>query len=332
MAEIVRTDMHIETSDGYSIAIREVKSTGRQDRVPMILLHGTRIPGLSEFDLPVENGSLAADLAAKGHVVYILDARGFGRSQRPAAMDLPPVPGADPLVRSIEITRDLDAAANHLLKATGQKTVGLFGWGVGGTCCAMYAALWPEKVSHIILYTVIYGGTADHPTFTIGSQWDDPENPGQFNQKKFGNYTYNALDMLGHHWDKQIPIDDKDAWRDPAMVAAFGQALIDGDPTAKDRNPPTYRSPNGMLEDLYRMGCKGEKLIHAGQIYCRVMIVKPEYDDLCRLTDMEVFMNDLNHAEEVVLYAPKNTTHYVLLDRPERGRTALLDRMDSFLG
>ena len=86
-----------------------------------------------------------------------------------------------------------------------------------------------------------------------------------------------------------------------------------------------------MLEDLYRMGCNGETLFHASQIYCKVMIAKPEFDNLCRMTDMEVFMRDLVHAEEVVLWAEKNTTHYVLLDRPERGRANLLARMDDFL-
>jgi pimeloyl-ACP methyl ester carboxylesterase len=195
----------------------------------------------------------------------------------------------------------------------------------------MYAALWPEKVSHIVLYTMIYGGVGDHPQFTIGSIWDDPDNPGQFNQKRFGNYAFNSLELLDKHWNEQIPIEDKNAWRDPAMVEAFRQALIDGDPTARDRDPPTYRSPNGMLEDLYRMGCSGEKLVNANQIYCKVMIVKPEFDTLCRMTDMEVFMKDLVHAEEVVLWAEKNTTHYVLLDRPERGRDRLLSGIDNFL-
>ncbi|MGR3661146.1 MAG: alpha/beta hydrolase [Paracoccaceae bacterium] len=331
MTDIVRRDFHIKTEDGFSIAIREVKQAGGGGKVPMILLHGTRIPGLSEFDLPVENGSLSADLAAKGHVVYIVDARGFGRSERPAAMDKPPVPGAPSLVRSIEITRDVAAATDHLLQATGQDKVALFGWGVGGTVCAMYAALWPEKVSHIILYTMIYGGVGDNPKFKIGSIWDDPEHPGRFNQAKFGNYTFNSLELLSEHWDTQIPIEDKDAWRDPEMVKAFGQALIDGDPTAKDRNPPTYRSPNGMLEDLFLMGCNGTKLFHASQIYCKVMVVNPEYDNLCRSTDMAVFAEDLVHAEEVDIYAPPNTTHYILLDRPERGRDALLQRMDGFL-
>lgn len=331
MTDITRRDFHVETVDGYSIAIREVRSD-RADRVPMILLHGTRIPGLSEFDLPVANGSLAADLAARGHVVYIVDARGFGRSERPAAMDKPPVPGADPLVRTIEITRDLDAATEHLREASGHDRVGLFGWGVGGTCCAMYSALWPDKVSHIILYATIYGGAGDQPSFQIGSIFDDPDNPGRFNQKKFGNYAFNSLDLLDVHWNKQIPIDDKDAWRDPAMFQAFRQALIDGDPTAADRDPPTYRSPNGMLEDLYRMGCNAQKLFHASQIYCKVMIVKPEYDTLCTPADLKVLMADLEHAEEVVLWAEKNTTHYVLLDRPERGRDSLLASMDRFLG
>lgn len=329
MSDVVRKDFHVKTVDGYSVAIREVRSD-KTDRVPMILLHGTRIPGLSEFDLAVEHGSLAADLAAKGHVVYILDARGFGRSERPAAMDEPPVPGADPLVRTIEITRDVDAAVEHLRAATGRDEVGLFGWGVGGTCCGMYAALWPEKISHIVLYTVIYGGAGDQPSFQIGSIWDDPDNPGHFNQKRFGNYTFNSLEVLDRHWNEQIPIEDKDAWRDPAMFEAFRQALIDGDPTAKDRDPPTYRSPNGMLEDLFLMGI-GHKLVDASQVYARVMIVRPEFDTLSRKDDMDALAADLINAKEVLYWQPENTTHYILFDRPERGRDAMLGEMEAFL-
>lgn len=331
MSEITRKDFHIKTADGMSIAIREVRAADGNSRTPMIMLHGTRIPGLSEFDLDVPNGSLAADMAEKGHVVYILDARGFGRSERPKAMEEPPVPGADALVRIMEMTRDLEAAVEHLRTNTGWGKVSLFGWGAGATCCAMYASLWPEKISHIMLYCMTYGGVGDSPTFKIGSKWDDPNNPGKFNKQAFGNYQYNTIELLDHHWNTGIPIEDKDAWRDPAMLDAFRQALLDGDPTSMDRDPPSYRSPNGMLEDLYRMGALGEKLFHASQVYCRVMIIKGATDALCRTTDMNVFVEDLVHAEEVVFYAPPNTTHYILLDRPERGRIALLERMDEFM-
>lgn len=331
MPEILRKDFHVRTRDGYNIAIREVRPDGPADRVPIILLHGTRIPGLSEFDLPVENGSLSADLAAKGHVAYIVDARGYGRSDRPAAMEEPPVPGAPSLARSIEITRDIEAAMDHLIEATGQQKVALFGWGVGGTICAMSAALWPEKVSHVIGYMMIYGGAAQHPFINIGSKWDDPDNPGHFNKKAFGNYAWNSLELLDYHWNNHIPIENKDEWRDPAMFQAFRQALIDNDPRSGEFDPPQYRSPNGMLEDLYTMGGRVETLFSATQIYCKVMMVAAEHDDLCQPADMHAFMDDLVNAEEVVYWRQPNTTHYIILDRPERGRTAMLERMDTFL-
>lgn len=328
---ILRKDFHVETSDGVQIAIREVRPDGPANRVPIILLHGTRIPGLSEFDLSVPNGSLSADLAEKGHVCYILDARGFGRSERPVEMEEVPKPNTKSLSRSIEITRDVDAAVNHLRDTTGQDKVALFGWGVGGTIMAMYAALWPEKVSHVLGYMMIYGGTASHPFIKIGSKWDTPDNPGHFNKKDFGNYQWNSLAILDHHWDELIPIEDKDAWRDPAMLDAFREALIDGDPKSRDQDPPLYRSPNGMLEDLFTMGGRGETLFSASQIYCKVMIIGAEFDDLCQASDMKVFINDLVNAEEVVHWRKPNTTHYILLDRPERGKADLLEGMDAFL-
>ena len=331
MTDIQRSDFFVETVDGVRIAIREVRSDGVPDRVPMVLMHGTRIPGLSEFDLPVENGSLAADLAAKGHVCYIADARGFGRSERPPEMDAPPLPGAKSLARSIEITRDVDAAVDHLLASTGQSRAAIFGWGVGGTIAAMYAALWPEKVSHIIGYMMIYGGAGTHAQFGPGSAWDDPENSGHFNKAAWGNYAWNGLELLDVHWDRQIPIRDKSAWRDPAMLEAFRQALIDGDPLAATRDPPQYRSPNGMLEDLFIMGARTEPLFSASQVYCNVMIARGEYDGLCRVEDMEAFMGDMSNAESVVFWNRPDTTHYVLLDRPERGRDDLLRALDAFL-
>lgn len=331
MTTILRHDFHIRTRDGVRVAIREVRRDGPADRVPLVMLHGTRIPGLSEFDLDVPGGSLAADMAARGHVCYILDARGFGRSERPAAMEKPPVPFAASLVRSTEITRDVEAAVDHILANTGQARAALMGWGVGGTVASIYATLWPEKVSHIIGYAMIYGGVAGHPNFRPGSKWDDPEHPGRFNKRDFGNYQWNSLDLLDQHWNKQIPVADKDSWRDPAMFRAFRQALIDGDPKGRQMDPPMYRSPNGMLEDLWTMACRGETLFSATHITCKFMIARGEYDELCRVADMEALIDDLVNAEEVVFFNHPNATQYILLDRPEHGRDALLARMDSFL-
>lgn len=328
--EIVRTDFTVKTADGVAVAIREVRRSGPAARTPMVLLHGTTIPGLSEFDLPVPGGSLAEDLAVQGHIVYVLDARGFGRSERPAEMDEPPT-ATRPLVRTIEITRDLEAAVDHLRAAAGQDRVGILGWGLGGTCAGMFAALRPEKVSHVVFYAVVYGGAAGNPLFRDSARWDDPAHPYRLNPANFGNYKFNELSGLESHWDRLIPVEDKAAWRDPAMLAAFQQALLDGDPTSRDRTPPSYRSPNGMFEDLHLMGAHGQRLFHASQIYAKVMIVRAEHDDLSQKADIDVLVDDLCHAEEVVLWEPEGATQYLILDRPEHGRDEMLQRLSGFL-
>lgn len=327
MTEIHRSDSKVRTVDGVNIAVRAVTADAPA-RTPMVMLHGTRIPGISEFDLPVPNGSLAADLALLGHACLIPDARGFGGSDRPAAMALPPAQSR-PIARSIEITRDVDAAVDKLRRTSGFERVALMGWGVGATVMLMYAALWPEKVSHLVLYNVLYGGGTAHPRYR-DHPLEDPARPGQFNAAHYGGYSYNSPDMLLQKWDKSIPIADKDAWRDPAVAAAFAQALLDGDPTSSERSPPSYRSPNGMLEDSFFMG-RGDKLVHASQVYCKVLIIRPELDYFSRPEDISSLRDDLVNAEGVELWEPENATHYIILDRPERGRSDAIKKIADFI-
>src|SRR5690606_24173633 len=87
-AEIIRRDFKVLTVDGVNIAVREARpSAAVSAKTPMVLMHGTRIPGISEYDLPVPGGSLAESLATAGHICFIPDARGFGRSDRPPQMN-----------------------------------------------------------------------------------------------------------------------------------------------------------------------------------------------------------------------------------------------------
>lgn len=105
--QVARTDFHVLTSDGVQIAVREVRRSASEakKRPPVILVHGLRVPGIASFDLPVPGGSLAADLAKSGFVVYVMDARGYGNSTRPEAMDRPPAE-TRPLSRAYEVVRE----------------------------------------------------------------------------------------------------------------------------------------------------------------------------------------------------------------------------------
>lgn len=326
---ILRRDHRVVTVDSVNIAVREVRACGPVEAgTPILLMHGTRLPGVSEFDLQVEDASVAEHFARRGHVSFVPDARGFGRSDRPVAMSLPPS-ASRPLGRCLELTRDVDAAVNLMRRACNVERVAMLGWGIGGTLLLAYAALWPEKVSHLVLYSTLYGGASEHPRYR-GAGLADPANPLRFNAQRFGGYNFNPLHALIEKWDNSIPIEDKAAWRDPRVAEAFVQALVDGDPTTDHRSPPTFRSPNGMLEDSFYIGI-GEKLVHANQVYCKVLIVRPSLDYFSRKEDVAELRRDLVNAEQVTCWEPENTTHFVLLDRAERGRDATIDRIVKFL-
>ena len=330
MNEVGRRDFKVRTTDGVHVAIREVTpgDGSRAGAVPIILLHGTRIPGLSEYDLPVPGGSLVEDLAQAGHVSLILDARGFGRSDRPASMNQPPET-SKPYARCMQIVRDVDAAVDAAPKGGTDGRVALMGWGVGATIMLMYAAMWPEKVSHVIMYNALYGGDTSHARYE-GHKLEDPQHAGRFNSGHHGGYSFNDPGMLLKKWDDSIPIADKDRWRDPAVAAAFAQALLDGDPTSAERDPPSYRSPNGMLEDSFYIG-KGKKLVDACLVQAKVLIIRPGLDYFSRPDDIAALRTDLVNAERVELWEPPNATHFVIMDRPERGRDDAIATITSFL-
>src|SRR5207244_4901404 len=124
-----RTDFYALTSDGFQIAVREVKiSTNRGIKTPpIILVHGARVPGIASFDLPVAGGSLAEDLAKGGFPTYLMDARGYGGSTRSKAMDLPPEENR-PLSRAYEVVRDIAAVVGGGPHRNSTNQIALFRW------------------------------------------------------------------------------------------------------------------------------------------------------------------------------------------------------------
>lgn len=69
-----------------------------------------------------------------------------------------------PLVRSNQVVRDIGAAVNWIEKHSDVRTIALVGWATGGLWAGYYASLYSEKVSHLVLYNTLYGGTAQHHT------------------------------------------------------------------------------------------------------------------------------------------------------------------------
>lgn len=301
---LVRTDVQVPGADGMSIGVREVRSRrATQDR-PVLLIHGARVPGIPSFDLPVEGGSLAGDLARAGHRVLIVDARGYGASTRPAAMSQPPEESL-PLTTGDQVVRDIEAVVDWL----DEPSVDIVGWATGGHWPAWYAS--------------------GHPTLGRGSSYEDPERPGEFDDA-IGGYRLATGPSLMPSWDNSIPGEDKSQWRDPKVAEIYQREALASDPTSAQRTPPSFRAPTGALKDSFYLAT-GRNLWDADAITARTLVLRSEYDFWSRPEDVSTLVRDLDNARSVRAVTLRHATHYAHLDRTNRGCGQFLAEVKSWL-
>jgi len=328
---VVRQDFTVHEAREVRLFVREVlPQPPVSNPPPILLIHGARVPGVPSFDLEVPGGSLAADLASRGMAVYVMDVRGYGRSTRPKEMDEPPS-NRTALVRSSAAVRDIGALVDWIRERRHREKVALFGWATGGQWAGYYASLFPEKVSALIMLNSLYGAKSEHPTMGHGSGMEDKARPGHFNLAACGTYRLNDEKSLFGAWDRSIPVENKDEWRDPNVARAYAASALASDPTSSTRTPPSFRSPCGALEDSFYLAT-GRQLWDASLITAPTLILGSERDFWSRPEDRKLLEDHLVHAAKVKAIVLKGATHFVHLDRPEHGRQVMIEEMVNFVG
>jgi len=327
---VVRTDAMAAGPPGIAIFIREVLGRAPSSSVaPLLLVHDTPAAGAASFDLGVPGGSLAADLADAGVRVYLMDARGYGRSSRAPRLASPPRPGV-PLTRASEVVEDIGAAVDWIRQRTRAPKVALLGWGAGGHAVGQFAARRPEVVAAVVFYNTLYGGGPEHPLVGKASELADPARPGRINRATVGAYRFYDATAILNPWDQSIPGANKAAWRDPQVAAAYVAAVLASDPGGPPQRPPAVRVPTGPLADAFEI-TTGRQAWDAGLVRAPALIVFSERDFWSRAEDRDRLKAHLINAGEVQVVTLAGATHYAHLDRPERGRQALLDALKAFL-
>ncbi len=316
--------------EGLQIYVREVVPHKAAAGIPPVLLvHGARVPSLASFDLQVPGGSLAADLAAAGLRVYLMDVRGYGRSTRPPRMSEPPVPGA-PLVRASDAIEDIGTIVDWIRARTKAPAVAIVGWAVGGHWSGLFATRYPAKVAALVLHSTMYGGGTNHPAYGTGSDLEDPARKGRFAQGALGAYRLNDAASLLRDWDSSIPVADKSAWRDPQVAAAYVREALASDPTSATRTPPAFRAPAGALADTFDVA-SGKQVWDAGLLQSRTLVIAGSRDFWSRAEDRDRLRAHLVNAPGSEIVTIPDATHFVHLDRPARGRDEFLKAVIAFL-
>jgi pimeloyl-ACP methyl ester carboxylesterase len=153
--------------------VREKAQSGRRGKAPVVLIvGGSTISAVPDFDLQFENYSWMDYLAAAGFDVFVMDVTGYGLSPRPMMDDpcnnstfdqlsyLIPKPLAQACLpsypfqlTSLESDSDeIDTVVEYLRRVRNVDQVNLVAWSRGGDRAGRYSALHPEKVDKLFLY------------------------------------------------------------------------------------------------------------------------------------------------------------------------------------
>src|SRR6185437_9803615 len=311
----VKNDMQIDGLDpGIKLFLREKMPQGNMQFTNnniVLILHGATSPSTCDFDLQYKDYSWADWLVKRGYVVYMLDYRNYGGSTREKAMDEPPSKNL-PVTRSYLALRDIEAAVSYIKGARKVDKVSLIGWSWGAMMAGYYASLHSENVQKLVLYAPLYNFN-DHTNLGPGSGLQDKRKPTEFNFA-LGAYRLGSEAANTGRWNGEIPVANKDEYRDPAVPAAFWNECLATDPTSNDRTPASLRAPNGVLEDSFYQAT-GRPLWNAANIYAPTLVIGGDFDTWSFQEDREGLMKALVHAPIKHNVLIHDATHFVIFEK-----------------
>ena len=239
--KITKTDTQIDALDpGIKMVPAGKMAEGNTqftDNV-ILFLHGATGPSTCDFDLSYKDYSWADLLVREGYVVYMGDYRNYGYSTREPAMDEPAAKNA-PLSRSYLALRDIEAMVDHINRTHNVRKVTLIGWSWGAMMAGYCSSLHSENVQKLVLYAPLYNFN-DDTNLGPGSALQNKRKPREFNFA-LGAYRVASEAANTGRWNGEIPVDNKDEYRDAALPAEFWKECMATDPTSNTRNPPSLR-------------------------------------------------------------------------------------------
>ena len=314
-AKTVKQDYFIDAVDpGIKLFVRSKMAEGQTqftDDNIVLFVHGATYPSTPDFDLQYKDYSWADWMVDKGYVVYMFDKRNYGFSTREKAMD-EPAANNKPVSRSHLVIRDIGAVVDHIRNKHKVTKVSLIGWSWGAMTAGYYTSLHSEKVRTLVMYAPAYAFPL-HTNLGPGSGLQNKRKPYEFN---YGMGAYRLGSKAGNdgRWDGEIPVADKNSYREEGVRDAFALEALKTDPTTESRNPPALRAPNGVMEDTF-MQATGRRIWNASSIYVPTLVIAGEFDTWSYPEDREGLMRDLTNAPVKKHSLIRNATHFVLFEK-----------------
>jgi pimeloyl-ACP methyl ester carboxylesterase len=228
----------------------------------VLYVHGSTYPAETAFDLPLDGVSWMEYIAKAGYDVWLVDLRGYGRSDRPKEMD-GPASAHEPLMRTPDAVEDVGSAVSHILKTRGLSKLNLIGWSWGTTIMGMYTAQHNERVAKLVLYAPQWLRT--EPSLT------DKGGP-------LGAYRVVSIGEAKERWLKGVAADKRDALIPAGWFEQWAKATFETDPWGTQQEPKKLRAPNGTVADSRDFWASGKPRYDPSEIKVPTLIVHAEWD------------------------------------------------------
>jgi len=278
----------------------------------VLFVHGSTYPAETAFDLPLNGLSWMEYIAKAGYDVWLVDLRGYGRSDRPKEMDAPAA-AHEPLMRTPEAVEDVSSAVNHILSVRKIAKLNLIGWSWGTTIMGMYTAGHNDNVVKLVLYAPQWLRT--QPSLT------DKGGP-------VGAYRTVSIAETKERWLKGVAPDKREALIPAGWFEQWAAATFATDPWGSQQEPKKLRAPNGTVADSRDFWASGKPRYDPSEIKVPALIVHAEWDaDLPSPMSYAVFAK-LSNAPWKRFVEIGEGTHTVLM---EKNRMQLFREVQLFL-
>ncbi|SFU18766.1 Pimeloyl-ACP methyl ester carboxylesterase [Algoriphagus locisalis] len=311
-------DYLINSTDSVKIFVREFQDPVNETLFPypLLLIHGGGPGAIASFDVAVPNGSFGRSLAEKGIKVYLMNIRGWESST------LPKYEESDSTLvigNHLEAYNDIKSVVDFIKEKDNKDKISLFGWATGGHWGGYFASKNSSDLAHFISLNSLYGTNA--PWELKQYFWHE----GDTTKFKKGD-LFRTSDKQGlvRKWMETIPVANKDEWRDSLVMEGYRKTAVS---FGKDTTRMTV--PGGYREESFYMS-QGRKYWTAENINVPSLIIRTELDFWSRPDDLKAFEQDLpSTVERRIIEIPG--THYVFLDRLEKGKGELIEELVGFL-
>lgn len=303
----------LQSSDpALKIYVRNKYTEGRSsftaDKV-VLFVHGATYPAETGFDINLPGGSWMDYVAQRGYDVYMVDVRGYGRSERPATMSQPAAENP-PFATTADAVADVGTAVDFILKRRGISKLNLVGWSWGTAIMGTYTTQNNPKVNKLVLYA------------PLGPVREAPPISGA------GNYRSVEKGPARQRGANGIPAGRIEEISPTAWFEQWWSENLASDPDGAKQNPPVVRAPNGVIKDLAEIWTKGKSSYDPADIRVPTLLIIGEWDrDTPLYMAQEIFekMTNAPKKRHVVL---SEGTHAMVL---EKNRMELIRQVQAFL-